>query len=146
MLKQSRHYKLARKRLNAFKRGMLRRGWVAKDDRNWPFHVVVPTEDGRSLSVYCGGFTAVLEVQSLREDGEPDKRYRERAYERIGSLYRYLANNWPLVERTKSVRCSFRGCDKKVEVLLHADEMVLCPEHSKQTSGAVGFLRENRIE
>ena len=93
-MKNTRHYQKAKKVLKEFRDAMESRHYKTIEDKTWPFHVLVPTEDNRMLSIYCSGFNAVLEIQPLRKNGEVDRRYKERAYEGFGGLYNYLTKNW----------------------------------------------------
>ena len=91
------HAKKAKEALKEFEEFMAGEGWATKEDRLWPFHILVPTgEEGKNISVYCGGFSEVLEVHPLRKNGSPDRRYRERAFNNPRHAYEYLRRNWHL--------------------------------------------------
>ena len=80
---------------------MFYKGTLVLFDKEWPHHIIVPTEDGRYISIYYNKTWGILEVQPLKADGVADSRYKERSYPSsdFRELYKYISGNWFLTVR-----------------------------------------------
>ena len=91
-MEDTRHYKLAQKTLRKAEDFLVSRGWKVTKDK-WPYHIIVEAHN-RNLSIYCGGFSTVLELMPLNRRGTSDKRYNERSFESVEDLYIYIESKW----------------------------------------------------
>lgn len=84
------HCLLAVEVLTEVTRELQRQGYVYQEDFTWPYHVLVPTEPGRHLSLYCGGFRKDIDVQQLKLDGTADTRFKEARFRTPEGAVNYL--------------------------------------------------------
>lgn len=75
-----RHCQLAAKVLTNLGKELHKRKLGYLDDDNQPFHVVIPDGRGNWVSLYCGGFSRLIEIQRLKKGGSPDNRYNEKGF------------------------------------------------------------------
>lgn len=75
-----RHCYLASTVLSKLGRELHKRKLGYLDDDNQLFHILVPDGRGAWISLYCGGFSRLIEIQRLKKDGSPDNRYNEKGF------------------------------------------------------------------
>jgi len=95
IIEGSAHYKLAMERLSIVDGESKIHGFnILKDD--YPYHLVVTVlgQQKFKYSVFCDGFSSILYVSKLNEDGRPNNKYKERSYARIGRLMLFLESEW----------------------------------------------------
>lgn len=66
--------------LSRLGRKLTKIGLEYQDDNSWPFHIIVLGRGGKSISLYCGGFSRAIDIQLLKRDGSPDRRFEEVRY------------------------------------------------------------------
>ena len=72
-----RHCKLAAEVLDKLAKELGRQGYKYREDLYWPWHLLVATSRNRGISLFCGGFRKVIDIQQMKKDGTADTRFKE---------------------------------------------------------------------
>ena len=98
----SRHEKASREILGKIEDILRAKGYTALRDTTNPFHRVVEVEGKKLVSIYCSGFTRLVEVQPLRINGIVDYRYKERLFSSPGGAVKWVIRHFDLERDTDS--------------------------------------------
>ncbi len=71
-----RHCKVAAEVLDRLALELTKQGFAYREDPYWPWHLLVPSGPGRSISLHCGGFRSSIDVQQMKTDGTADTRFK----------------------------------------------------------------------
>lgn len=60
------------------------------DDQRWLKHILVPDNDGRLISLFCGGLRKTIDIQQLNKSGLADTRYKEVSFQTPKGATNYI--------------------------------------------------------